>query len=61
MPGTLRGCEPVATMISLRRGERLLVAFGDLDLASCRPGGRYPLIQSILFFGTAARRRPSAT
>ena len=42
MPGTLRGGEPVATMISLRRGQRLLVAVGDLDRAACRRAGRCP-------------------
>ena len=33
MPGTLRGAEPVATMISLRRAQRLRVAFEDVDAA----------------------------
>ena len=33
MPGTLRGCDPVATMISLRARQRLLLALGDLDRA----------------------------
>ena len=44
MPGTLRGDEPVATMISLRL-ERLLLALDDLDpaLAGERRGALDPV------------------
>ena len=48
MPGTLRGDEPVATMISLRL-ERLLVALEDLDLALARqPGGALDPVDLVL-------------
>ncbi len=36
IPGTLRGCDPVATMISRRRRQHLRLAVGDLDPALAR-------------------------
>ena len=49
MPGTLRGCEPVATTISFARVSVCVCPHGDstLPLPASRP---VPLIQSILFF-----------
>jgi hypothetical protein len=49
MPGTLRGCEPVATMISLRAASVCLSpsVISTFPLPPRRPE---PLIQSILFF-----------
>ena len=49
MPGTLRGVEPVATMISLRAASVCFCpsVISTLPLPASRP---LPLIQSILFF-----------
>ena len=49
MPGTLRGCEPVATMISFCAASVCLSpsVISTLPLPASRP---VPLIQSILFF-----------
>ena len=41
MPGTLRGWEPVATMISFVARDRLLLALGDLDFVRGLPDGRF--------------------
>ena len=42
MPGTLRGAEPVATMISRSRRQRLLVAFEHVDAAVAGQPARCP-------------------
>ena len=42
MPGTLRGCEPVATMISWRATSDCVSPLGDLDPALAGRAGRCP-------------------